>query len=69
MNKIKADIVFVPVGGTYTMNATEAAKMVNTIKPGIAIPIHFGTISGNLSDAQDFKAQAEVEVKILPASK
>lgn len=69
MNNIKADIVFVPVGGTYTMNATEAAKMVNVIKPHIAIPIHFGSTAGSLSDAQDFKAQAEVEVRILPESK
>lgn len=68
MNKVKADIIFVPVGGTYTMDASEAAKMVNTIKPAVAVPIHFGSIVGNLKDAQSFQAQAKVEVKILQPS-
>ncbi len=65
MNKIKTDIAFVPIGGTYTMTASEAAQAVNAIKPFIAVPIHFGSIVGTSKDAQAFKAQAKVEVKIL----
>lgn len=65
MKNIKADIVILPVGGTYTMNAEEAAKAVNTINPKIAIPIHFGDIVGSKSDAERFKSlvkSAQVEI-------
>ncbi|MBR6034336.1 MAG: MBL fold metallo-hydrolase [Clostridia bacterium] len=52
--KVKCDVALVPVGGTYTMNAKEAAELVNTIKPKVAIPIHYGDIVGTKKDAQDF---------------
>ena len=52
--KVICDVAFVPVGGTYTMTALEAAKFVNLIKPKIAIPIHYGSIVGNKEDAKFF---------------
>ena len=52
--QIKCDVAFVPVGGTYTMTAKEAAKLVNIIKPKIAIPIHYGSVVGTKQDAIDF---------------
>ncbi len=54
MDAIKADVVFMPVGGTYTCNALEAAQAVNSIKPQIAVPIHFGSIVGKKEDAETF---------------
>ena len=51
---IKCDVAFVPVGGTYTMNFSEAAQLVNIIKPKIAVPIHYGSIVGTKQDATDF---------------
>ena len=52
--KIKCDVAFVPVGGTYTMTAKEAAELVNIIKPKVAIPIHYGDIVGTKEDAVTF---------------
>ena len=52
--KVKCDVAFVPVGGTYTMDFKEAAGLVNEIKPKIAIPIHYGSIVGTKQDATDF---------------
>jgi len=52
--KVKCDIALVPVGGTYTMNAAEAAELVNTIKPRTAVPIHYGDIVGTQQDAEEF---------------
>ncbi len=52
--KVKCDVAFVPVGGTYTMNFSEAAQLVNIIKPKIAVPIHYGSIVGTKQDATDF---------------
>ncbi len=35
------DILFVPVGGFYTISADEAVKVINEIEPSIVIPMHF----------------------------
>jgi L-ascorbate metabolism protein UlaG (beta-lactamase superfamily) len=66
MERIKADIVVIPVGGTYTMTAAEAAEAVNLMKPVVAIPIHYGDIVGSLEDAKKFKAYCNVSVVIKP---
>lgn len=65
---IKCDIAFVPVGGTYTMTAEEAANLVKQIKPNqFAVPTHYQTIVGSTEDAERFKSLLEnnVDVKIL----
>lgn len=69
MNKIKADIVLLPVGGTYTMNAREAAEAVNMIKPNTAIPMHWGSVVGSRTDAEDFQKSCECMVKIIEPEK
>ena len=55
MRKIRADIVFLPVGGTYTMGAKEAAEIVLGMKPKVAVPIHWGSVVGTRDDAELFK--------------
>lgn len=52
--KVKCDVAFVPVGGTYTMDFKEAAQLINEIQPKIAVPIHYGSIVGTEQDATDF---------------
>lgn len=52
--KVKCDVAFVPVGGTYTMDFKEAAYLINEIKPKIAVPIHYGSVVGTKQDAIDF---------------
>ena len=37
------DVLLVPVGGVYTINAEEATKIVRKIEPNIDIPMHFKT--------------------------
>ncbi len=42
LNKIgQVDILFIPVGGTFTIDAEKACKIINKIKPKIAIPMHY----------------------------
>ncbi|MCM8778992.1 MAG: MBL fold metallo-hydrolase [Candidatus Omnitrophica bacterium] len=65
MRNIKADIVLLPVGGTYTMDAQEAAEAANAINPQIAIPMHWGSIVGSRKDAEEFKRLCKNEVRIL----
>ena len=54
MDSVKADVAFLPVGGTYTCNAEEAVKAANVIKPKVAVPIHFGSVVGTKNDAETF---------------
>ena len=65
--KVKCDVAFVPVGGTYTMDYKEAANLINEIKPKIAVPIHYGSIVGTKKDAISFMKllNEDIECKIL----
>lgn len=65
LENIDCDIAFVPVGGTYTMTAKEAAGLVNKIKPEIAVPIHYGTIVGRASDADTFAGALDKDIKVV----
>ena len=52
--KVKCDVAFVPIGGTFTMTYSEAAELINEIKPQVVVPIHYGTIVGTQEDANKF---------------
>lgn len=67
IRNISCDVACVPIGGTYTMDKTEASKLIRSIKPKVAIPIHYKTIVGSVEDAYDFKEELSdiVDVKIL----
>jgi len=59
------DVALLPVGGTYTMNAEEAAEATGYINPKMAIPYHWGDIVGGQKDAEQFAKTARCKVKIL----
>lgn len=54
MKTIKADVVFLPVGGTYTMTVSEAAKAANIMRPAVAVPMHYGDVAGAAEDGEAF---------------
>lgn len=39
----EVNILLIPVGGFYTIDAREATQIVNSLKPNIVIPMHFKT--------------------------
>ncbi|MGB7581447.1 MAG: MBL fold metallo-hydrolase [Sedimentisphaerales bacterium] len=59
------DLALLPVGGKYTMNATEAADATKQFKPRQAIPCHWGDIVGSQADADNFKKLAACKVTVL----
>ncbi len=61
--KVKCDIAFIPVGGTYTMDFREAAELVNEIRPKIAVPTHYGSIVGTKQDGVEFIKLLKPEIK------
>jgi len=40
---VGADIVFIPVGGKYTLDAKKAVEVISQIEPRIVIPMHYKT--------------------------
>ena len=53
---VSCDTAFLPVGGTYTMTAAEAAALANALHPQTAVPTHYGSIVGAMTDGGDFAA-------------
>lgn len=69
MAGLQPDVALLPVSGTYVMTAQEAAEAAKSIKPRIAIPMHYGTIVGEEADAKKFAnllADSGIQVVIKP---
>jgi len=62
---VSCDIVCVPVGGKFTMDAREAAVFVKAMSPKIAVPIHFGDAAGFPSAADEFEKALGGAVKVV----
>jgi L-ascorbate metabolism protein UlaG (beta-lactamase superfamily) len=55
MKEIKTDVIFLPLGQTYTMNSIEeAANVVLDTHAHLTIPVHFGMYEGTLDDVENF---------------
>jgi len=61
----EVDVALLPVGGTYTLSAAEAANACKAIGCKSAVPYHWGDIVGSKSDAEQFVQLAECEGKLL----
>ena len=61
MADIHADVAMLPVGGTYTMDAKEAAQAVAAIKPEVVVPMH--TLSDR--DVEQFRDLCNCDVIIM----
>ena len=61
---VRCDIALVPIGGTYTMNAKQAAELINEIQPEVAIPVHYGSVVGGKADEDIFAANVKEPVKV-----
>lgn len=69
LRRAKADVVIIPVGGTFTMKAKDAAEAVNIINPKIAIPTHYGHTAGTQDDAELFRELCHTHVIVLEQGK
>ncbi len=45
------DVLFIPVGGVFTIDSSDAKKVIETIKPSVVIPMHYHV--GGLSISVD----------------
>ena len=61
---VKCDVLALPVGGTYTMDALQAAELAKAIDPKLALPTHYGSIVGSKKDAKRFCELVEDTIKV-----
>lgn len=64
IESVECNIALLPIGGTYTMNALQAAQLANVLKPEIVIPTHYGSIIGKPEDAEIFKSHVDGGIKV-----
>jgi len=48
------DVMLCPIGDTYTMGITDAAKAVELVRPKLAVPMHYNTWPVIAADPQEF---------------
>ena len=62
----EVDVLLVPVGGTYTITADEAVKLVAAMKPRVTVPMHFKAppCKINVSPLEDFTRHYDRVVKL-----
>ena len=66
LESVRTDVAFVPVGGRFTMDASQAGALVRAMSPHLAVPIHYGFLVGSASDGERFRdAAAPVPVELM----
>ena len=63
--QVKCDIALVPIGGFYTMDYKDAAKLVNKIRPEVVIPTHYGGIVGAAEDGEKLKGRVDDGIEVV----
>jgi L-ascorbate metabolism protein UlaG (beta-lactamase superfamily) len=67
MKDIQADVAFIPAGGKYTMDATEAAQAATLIKAKYFVPYHCGGATvGQKDDFETFSRACPKAVIMAP---
>ncbi len=57
---VKCDVLFVPCGGTYTMDYKEAAEFTGYVRPKCVIPTHYGDPVGEKTCGSAFAKEISV---------
>ena len=65
----KVDILLLPVGGFFTIDAVMAQKIMNDIKPSVTVPMHYKTQKCNfpIAPVEDF-TKNQTNVRMLKES-
>jgi len=65
----KLDILLLPVGGKYTVDAQEAVEVIQMLRPTVCIPMHYRTQYNPdmpVTSLEDFLMVAKSEVTTMP---
>jgi len=58
------DILFIPIGGTFTLDAKQAWRIIKKVKPRIAVPMHYkiGGLSLPITGIEPFLEESNYEI-------
>lgn len=62
---VDIDVAFLPAGGTFTMNAQQAAEATGFFGPSLAIPYHWNSNLGTIVAARQFASLAVSDAKVM----
>ncbi len=48
------DVLFIPVGGNYTIDGKKAAELIKKIEPALVVPMHY-KVEGSTAEIEDLK--------------
>lgn len=67
LENVKTDVLLIPIGGIYTMDAEEAAKVTNIIKPKYVIPTHYNYLDDTAGKEGEelFTKLVDKNIKVL----
>ncbi|HXF36747.1 MAG TPA: MBL fold metallo-hydrolase [Actinomycetota bacterium] len=66
LSEVRAEVAFLPIGGTFTMDPPEAGGLARAISPQLAVPMHYGFVVGEPADVERFREAADpVKVEAL----
>lgn len=61
------EVLLLPISGVYVMNMNEAVEVVQKLHPQVVIPIHYGSVVGDVSLGEQFRqllAEAAPEITV-----
>ena len=66
MTKYHADVVLLPIGGTYTMDMLAALNAIKHLRPKQVVPMHYNTWPKIQVDVDDFAKRVKRDTKAEP---
>lgn len=60
----RCNTLLLPIGGTYTMDAVEAANFTNQLHPTTVIPTHYGMVVGSHDDFVKFRDLVDPTIRV-----
>ncbi len=61
-SELSPDVALLPIGGAMTMDCIDAVRAVKTMKPRVAIPMHYNTFKLIEQDPAEFKARIDKSI-------
>jgi len=65
MDDVSCDVAFLPMGGTYTMDAEQAAQAAARIRPRVVVPMHWGRLVGTRDDVKRLERSMPADVRLI----
>lgn len=62
---VSCDIAMIPIGGTFTMNHSQAAGYINELHPKTVIPTHYGSIVGSADSGEAFRELVQPDIEVV----